>query len=184
MAAFHLTKTFENVDSAANGTEISPKSIQKFLKLLNFEMRTIQPQNQEIREAKLNGRTTSRKKFSKIWVYLARLSSFSEILESAVPFATGKLPKIQTRRLVEWKAPNIYPFLMPHRTTVSTGRTLRHRLTMKVFQWNTWSLIWLTCTEANNYSNLVTRPKKCSANTLVLPHGSGAISEACVTLCA
>ena len=45
-----------------------------------------------------------------------------------------KLPKIQTRRLVEWKAPNIYPFLMPHRTTVSTGRTLRHRLTMKVFQ--------------------------------------------------
>ena len=95
-----------------------------------------------------------------------------------------KLPKIQTRRLVEWKAPNIYPFLMPHRTTVSTGRTLRHRLTMKVFQWNTWSLIWLTCTEANNYSNLVTRPKKCSANTLVLPHGSGAISEACLILCA
>ena len=95
MAAFHLTKTFENVDSAANGTEISPKSIQKFLKLLNFEMRTIQPQNQEIREAKLNGRTTSRKKFSKIWVYLARLSSFSEILESAVPFATGSCRKFK-----------------------------------------------------------------------------------------
>ena len=38
------------MDSAANGTEISPKSIQKFLKLLNFEMRTIQPQNLEFRE--------------------------------------------------------------------------------------------------------------------------------------
>ena len=50
MGAFHLTKTFENVVSAANGTEISPKSIQKFLKLLNFEMRTIQPQNLEFRE--------------------------------------------------------------------------------------------------------------------------------------
>ena len=34
------------------------------------------------------------------------------------------------------------------------------------------------------YFNLVTRPKKGSANTLVLPHGSEAISEACVTLCA
>ena len=68
MAAFHLTKTFENVDSAANGTEISPKSIQKFLKLLNFEMRTIQPQNLEIPGAKLNGKTTSGKKISKIWV--------------------------------------------------------------------------------------------------------------------
>ena len=42
------------MDSAANGTEISPKSIQKFLKLLNFEMRTIQPQNLEIPGAKLN----------------------------------------------------------------------------------------------------------------------------------
>jgi len=81
MSAFHLTKTFENVDSAANGTEMSPKSVQKFLKLLNFEMRTIQPQNLEILWAKLNGKKTSGEKNSKIWVYLARLSSFSEILE-------------------------------------------------------------------------------------------------------
>ena len=56
------------MNSAANGTEISPKSIQKFLKLLNFEMRTIQPQNLEIPGAKLNGKTTSGKKISKIWV--------------------------------------------------------------------------------------------------------------------
>ena len=60
MGAFHLTKTFENVDSAANGTEISPKSIQKFL--LNFEMRTIQPQILEIPGVKLNGKATSGKK--------------------------------------------------------------------------------------------------------------------------
>lgn len=60
MAAFHLTKTFENVDSAANGTEISPKSVQKFL--LNFEMRTIQPQILEIPGVKLNGKITSREK--------------------------------------------------------------------------------------------------------------------------
>lgn len=62
MGAFHLTKTFENVDSAANGSEISPKSVQKFLKLLNFEMRTIQPQILEIPGVKLNGKATSGKK--------------------------------------------------------------------------------------------------------------------------
>ena len=103
MGAFHLTKTFENVDSAANGTEISPKSVQTLL--LNFEMRTIQPQNQEIPGAKLSGRTTSRKKFSKIWVYLARLSSFSEILESAVPFATGSCRKFKPDVWLNGKRP-------------------------------------------------------------------------------
>jgi len=30
-------------------------------------------------------------KFSKIWVYLARSSSFQEIPENAVPFASGNL---------------------------------------------------------------------------------------------
>ena len=34
--AFHSTKTFENLETAANGTEISWKSFQKFRKLLNF----------------------------------------------------------------------------------------------------------------------------------------------------
>ena len=105
MGAFHLTKTFENVDSAANATEISPKSVQKFLKLLNFEMRTIQPQNLEIPGAKLNGKKTSGEKISKIWVYLARLSSFSEILESAGPFATGSCRKFKLDVWLNGKRP-------------------------------------------------------------------------------
>ena len=45
-------------------------------------------------------------------------------------------------------------------------------------------IIRLACTKANSYSNFFTRPKKGSANTLVLTHGSGAISEARVILCA
>ena len=57
---FPFNQTFENVDSAANGTEISPKSVQTLL--LNFEMRTIQPQILEIPGVKLNGKTTSGKK--------------------------------------------------------------------------------------------------------------------------
>ena len=41
------------------------------------EMRTFQPKILEIPdEAKLNGKKTSGKKFPKIWLYLARLSSF------------------------------------------------------------------------------------------------------------
>ena len=56
------------VDSAANGTEISPKSIQKFLKLLNFEMRTIQPQNLEFQEQSWIEKQLPEKKISKIWV--------------------------------------------------------------------------------------------------------------------
>ena len=72
--AFHSTKTFENFETAANGTEMSRKSFQKF---------------------------------SKIWVYLARLSSFSEILENTVPFATGSCRKLKADVLVEWKAPDV-----------------------------------------------------------------------------
>ena len=46
------------------------------------------------------------KNFSKIWVYLARLTSLTEILENAVPFATGSCRKFKADLLVEWKAPN------------------------------------------------------------------------------
>ena len=34
--AFHLTKTFVNLETAVNGTEISRKGVQKSQKLLNF----------------------------------------------------------------------------------------------------------------------------------------------------
>ena len=45
------------------------------------EMRTIQPKILEIPGDKLNGKKTSRKKISAIWVYLARLSSFWKFLK-------------------------------------------------------------------------------------------------------
>ena len=69
-------------------------------------MRTIQPKILEIPGAKLNGKKTSgRKKVSKIWVYLARLSSFLEILENVVPFATGSSRIFKSDVLIEWKTP-------------------------------------------------------------------------------
>ena len=52
------------------------------------------------------------KKVSKIWVYLMRLSSVLEILEKAVPFATGSCLKFKPDILVEWKAPFIFNSLL------------------------------------------------------------------------
>ena len=71
--AFPSTKTFENLEAAVLGTEICRKSFQIFRK----------PKIFEIPGAKLNGKKTSWKNFSKIWAYLGRLSYFG------VSFATG-----------------------------------------------------------------------------------------------
>ena len=46
-------------------------------------------------------------KISKIFVYLAKLSSFLEILENAVPFATGSCRKFKPDVSIKWKAPKI-----------------------------------------------------------------------------
>ena len=59
----------------------------------------------EIAGAKINGKKTSGKKN---WVYLARLSSFLEVLKNAVLFATVKCRKFpQADVLVEWKVPKV-----------------------------------------------------------------------------
>ena len=54
----------------------------------------------EIPGAKLNGKKTSEKKFPKN-LGIPR----EEILENAVPFATGSCRKFKPQVLVEWKAP-------------------------------------------------------------------------------
>ena len=68
-------------------------------------MRTIKPKILEIPGAKLN--KTSGKKNSKTRICLVSLSSSFDILENAVPFATGSSWKLKPDFLVEWKAPRI-----------------------------------------------------------------------------
>lgn len=80
-------------------------------------MRTIQGKILEIPGEKLNGKKTSKKKFSKILVYLVRLSCFSEILQNAVLFATGSCGKFKTDVFLEWKEPLVF-------TTVITSLLL------------------------------------------------------------
>ena len=107
MGAFHSSKTFENLETAANGTEMSPKSFQKFRKLLNFRNANHSTENSRNPGSKVEWKANSREKFLKIWVYLARLSSFVEILENALPLTSGSCRKFKADVLVERKAPDV-----------------------------------------------------------------------------
>ena len=84
------------LETTVNDTKISRKSFQKSRKLLSFGKRTIQPKILKIPGARFNGKNF-REKISKILVYLAKLSSFLEILGNAVPFATGSCRKFKPR---------------------------------------------------------------------------------------
>ncbi len=69
-------------------------------------MRTIQPKTPEIPGAKSNGTESFRKLFLKIWVYLARLSSFPEILEKTTILDSAHVPSAEN--LAIWAAENSY----------------------------------------------------------------------------
>ena len=58
-------------------------------------MQTIQPKILDFPRAKLNGKKTSGKKMSKIWVYLVRLPSYGNF-GKCCSIHSWKLPKIQT----------------------------------------------------------------------------------------
>ena len=111
IGVFHSTRTFETLETAANGTEISRKSFRNPGNGWISEMRTTQPKFLEIFTCKVARKKNFLENFSKIWVYHARLSSFMEIFENCWCIRNWKFPKIQqpawTGVLVEWKAPHI-----------------------------------------------------------------------------
>ena len=109
---FNFINSFENLNSVANGTEISSKSFQKFRKLLNFEMQTTQPQILEIPGAKLNRKTTFGTNFENLGIPREVVLFFGNF-GKCCSICYWKLPKIQTGILVEWKAPSIYPLHIP-----------------------------------------------------------------------
>ena len=103
--AFHSTKTSENLETVANGTEISRENFQKVRELLNFWDANHSTESPENSVSKVE----CKESFSKIWVYHARLSGFAEISKNTVPFDTRscrnfKKPEV----LVEWKVPAIF----------------------------------------------------------------------------
>ena len=122
MGAFHSTKTFENLETAVNGTEISWKSFHKFQKLLIFRNANHSTENFRNSGSKVEWKENFRENFlENLGIYLARLSSFLEMSENrhyrcsqpknAVPFATGSCRKFKPEVLVEWKAPNVCTLL-------------------------------------------------------------------------
>ena len=87
--AFHSTKTLENLETAANGTEISQKRFQKFRKLLNFRKakrsneisRNSGREQSWIKTVKLSGKNL------KIWAYIARLSCKQPLVPLSKPLS-------------------------------------------------------------------------------------------------
>ena len=117
---FPFNQTFENLETAANGTEISWKCFQKFRRLLNFQNANHSTENFRNSGSKVEWKENFGEKKSKIWVYLARLSFFLEMSENrhyrcsqpknAVLFTTGSCRKFKPEVLVEWKAPKKYRY--------------------------------------------------------------------------
>ena len=119
VGAFHSIKTFENFETAANGTEISWKSFQKFRKLLNF--RNANHSTEIFRNSgnKVEWKENFRENFFRNFGYTsrARLSAFLEMSENrhyrcsqpknAFPFATGSCRKFKLEVMGEWKAPTV-----------------------------------------------------------------------------
>ena len=97
IGAFNSTRTFETLETAANGAEISRKSFRNPGNGWISEMRTTQPKFLEIFACKDARKEYFLENFSKIWVYHARLSSFMEIFKNAALFATGSSRKFNNR---------------------------------------------------------------------------------------
>ena len=72
----------------------------------------------------MNGKKSSVKNFSRIWVYLTRLSSFLEVLKNTVPFATESCRKFKVDVFVEWKAPKVSLKLFSGHCVFSSGYEL------------------------------------------------------------
>ena len=103
--AFHSTKTSENLETVANGTEISRENFQKVRELLNFWDANHSTESPENSVSKVEWKEN----FSKIWVYHARLFGFVGISKNTGPFDTGSCRNFKTPEvLVEWKAPAIF----------------------------------------------------------------------------
>ena len=97
------SQAIEKLETVANGTEISPKSFLKFWKLLIFRNANLSTENSSNSRSKVEWKENFRENsFEKIWVYLSRLTSVLEILEDAVPFATGSCRKFKADVLVNF----------------------------------------------------------------------------------
>ena len=94
--AFHSTKTFKNLQTAANGTDVSQKSFQKFRKLLNFRNSNHSTENSRTFGNKVEWKETFREKCFQKFGYTSRGCSLFGNFGKCCANRYWKLPKIQT----------------------------------------------------------------------------------------
>ena len=101
--ALSIHQNFRKFGNSVKWYRNFPEKFPEILETVEFPKwwnhSTEKIQEQSWMEKKLPGKNIPRT------VYLARFSFFSEILENAVPFATGSCWKLKPDVLVEWKAP-------------------------------------------------------------------------------
>ena len=116
MGAFHSTKTFENLETPANGTEFPRKKFfsRNSESCCISEMRTIQPKILQIPGAKLNGKKIS-------WKNHQSCPLFLKTLKNAISFVTGSCRKLRPDVLVEWIAPICMGSIRPLSRAVGTA---------------------------------------------------------------
>ena len=111
IGAFHSTRTFETLETAANGTEISRKSFRNPGNGWISEMRTTQPKFLEIFTFKVARKKKLPGKFFENLSIPREVVLFYGNFWKCWSIRNWKFPKIQqpawTGVLVEWKAPHI-----------------------------------------------------------------------------
>ena len=116
--AFHSTKTFENLETAANGTEIFRKSFQKLRKLLNFRSANHSTENSRNSESKVKWKEVYREKVSENMGIPREVVLCLEILENAVPLGTGSCRNSDQTFWLNEKRPNCNILFFEKRETL------------------------------------------------------------------
>ena len=138
-------KTFENLETKAMVQKFPGKDSRNSGKCWISEMRTIQPKILEILGAKLNGKKTSGETFSKIWVLLARFSSFLEILENALFLSLLEVAMNSNQTFwLNGKRPTMYMYPWLFCTMTNCKGPINSYQLMQFNFVNSWTLVcWL-----------------------------------------
>ena len=99
-------KLSKNMETAANGTEISGKGSRNSENCWISETRKHLTKNSRNSRSKVEWKENFRENCVENWGIPREVVLFLEILENVIPFANGSCWKFKADVLVEWKAPN------------------------------------------------------------------------------
>ena len=98
-------KLSKNMETAANGTEISGKGSRNSKNCWISETRKHLTKNSRNSRSKVEWKENFRENCFENWGIPREVVLFLEILENVIPFANGSCWKFKADVLVEWKAP-------------------------------------------------------------------------------